>query len=205
MIISRCSTCKNKSKRNSEFIELSLNIQNSSTIIDCMKNLSQEEIMDGVNQYYCSKCDRKCNAKRMTTIASLPPVLNLQLLRFTYDSATLTKKKLTNKIKFSETLDLRDLMTVAVATAGTQSSTATNTTEENVSHLYSLGAILMHVGKTAYSGHYMAQIKDFQSGKWLQFNDEVITELKKKQQLGCTDEESEKAAGSKDKVSVSVK
>jgi ubiquitin carboxyl-terminal hydrolase 48 len=148
--------------------------------------------MDGVNQYYCSNCDRKSNAKRMTKLTSLPPVLNLQLLRFTYDANTMHKKKLTNKIKFSENLDLN---------AFTKTS-ATIKTEENASNIYSLGAILMHVGKTAYSGHYMAQIKNFEKNKWLQFNDEVITELKKKQQLGCTDEESEKASTSKEKVSV---
>lgn len=49
----------------------------------------------------------------------------------------------------------------------------------------------MHVGKTAYSGHYMAQIKNFESKEWYQFNDEQITRIKKKQQLGCTDDESQ--------------
>lgn len=51
----------------------------------------------------------------------------------------------------------------------------------------------MHVGKTAYSGHYTAQIKNFQSNEWNNFNDEVITKIKKKQQLGCTDDEVESA------------
>ena len=57
---------------------------------------------------------------------------------------------------------------------------------------YHLGAILMHVGKSAYSGHYMAQIKNFQSNEWFSFNDEVIHKIKKKQQLGCTEDEIEK-------------
>lgn len=51
----------------------------------------------------------------------------------------------------------------------------------------------MHVGKTAYSGHYMAQIKNFDSKEWYQFNDEQITRIKKKQQLGCTDDEPQKS------------
>ena len=50
----------------------------------------------------------------------------------------------------------------------------------------------MHVGKSAYSGHYMAQIKNFETNEWFSFNDESIHKIKKKQQLGCTEDEIEK-------------
>ena len=137
-----------------------------------MSDLLKEEIMDGDNQYYCSNCNSKQNAKRLTKLGNLPPVLNLQLLRFVYDRNSGYKKKLSNRIKFGETLDLTEYTTNAEETS-----------------IYQLGAILMHVGKSAYSGHYMAQIKNFQTNEWFNFNDEVITKVKKKQQLGCTDEE----------------
>jgi hypothetical protein len=150
-----------------------------------LKELLEEEEMEGDNSYDCSSCRRKCIAKRKLKLTSLPPVLNLQLLRFVYDRNMNYKKKLTNKIKFSENLDLKPLMTDSLS--------------DSVANQYSLGAILMHVGKTAYSGHYMAHIKDFQKNKWFQFNDESITELKKKNQLGCTEEESEKTNKEKDK------
>ena len=135
-----------------------------------MNDSLKDEIMDGDNQYYCDNCKRKCNATRMTKLAMLPPVLNLQLLRFVYDRNSNYKKKLTNKIKFSETLDLKSF-TAAATSNRTAAAAASSKPEET----YTLGAILMHVGKTAYSGHYMAQIKNFQSNKWLQFNDEVNT------------------------------
>ena len=66
----------------------------------------------------------------------------------------------------------------------------TNTDEQLTT--YHLGAILMHVGKSAYSGHYMAQIKNFETTEWFSFNDESIHKIKKKQQLGCTEDEIEK-------------
>jgi ubiquitin carboxyl-terminal hydrolase 48 len=109
----------------------------------------------------------------MTKLDQLPPVLNLQLLRFVYDRNSGYKKKLSTKIKFSEQIDLKQF----------------NQQEQTIYHL---GAILMHCGKTAYSGHYMAQIKNLQTNKWFQFNDEVISELKKKQLLGCTEDETDK-------------
>jgi ubiquitin carboxyl-terminal hydrolase 48 len=55
--------------------------------------------------------------------------------------------------------------------------------------VYQLGAVLMHVGKSAYSGHYLAHIKNFETDEWFCFNDEIITKIKKKQELGCTDDE----------------
>ena len=108
--------------------------------------------MDGDNQYFCSNCEAKRNAKRTTKLTSLPPVLNLQMLRFVYDRTSGIKKKLSTKIKFSEVLDLQKYVKDE---PGSQSK-----------HMYHLGAILMHVGKTAYSGHYMAQIKNFQKNEW---------------------------------------
>ena len=45
----------------------------------------QEEKLDGDNQYYCTHCNGKQNAARYIELHSLPPVLNLQLLRFVFD------------------------------------------------------------------------------------------------------------------------
>ena len=45
----------------------------------------QEEKLDGDNQYYCTHCNSKQNAARYIELHSLPPVLNLQLLRFVFD------------------------------------------------------------------------------------------------------------------------
>ena len=36
----------------------------------------------------------------------------------------------------------------------------------------------MHLGQSAYGGHYIAQIKDELTGKWWKFNDSNVTEIK---------------------------
>jgi hypothetical protein len=152
--------------------------------------------MDGDNQYLCSNCECKRNAKRSTKLTRLPPVLNLQLLRFVYDRNSGYKKKLATRIKFYDTIDLssytkseksRNETTIATSSPKIRDKEAINSKQD----VYHLGAILMHVGKTAYSGHYMAQIKDFEKNEWYNFNDESITKLKRKNQLGCTEEEAE--------------
>ncbi|CAF0845967.1 unnamed protein product, partial [Brachionus calyciflorus] len=171
-----CSGCKLQSERNSNFFELTLNIQNTQTVRECINELLTDELMEGDNQYYCDNCNSKSNAIRRTKISALPPILNLQLMRFVYDRNSGHKKKLSNRVKFSETLDLNSLIE--------------NNKCQN--QLYNLGAILMHVGKSAYSGHYTAQIKNFKTNDWFNFNDEIITKIKKKNLLGqCTDDGSE--------------
>ena len=149
-LTSRCKSCGFSSIRHSNFIELSLSLQNCSTILECIDDSLKPEMMEGDNQYFCGRCERKQNARRSSRLTSLPPVLNLQLLRFVYERASGVKKKLSTKIRFGEVLDLRKFVDGAAAEP-----------------VYQLGAILMHVGKTAYSGHYMAQIKNFQANEWL--------------------------------------
>lgn len=55
--------------------------------------------MDGDNEYFCDECQSKQSAKRMTQLTKLPPVLNLQLLRFVYYRNSGCKKKLSKKLK----------------------------------------------------------------------------------------------------------
>lgn len=45
------------------------------------------------------------------------------------------------------------------------------------SSIYDLTAILVHKGSMANSGHYVAHIKDEQTGEWWQFDDEKVTSL----------------------------
>ena len=46
---------------------------------------AQEEKLEGENQYMCNVCNSKQNAVRSIQLQTLPPVLNLQLLRFVFD------------------------------------------------------------------------------------------------------------------------
>lgn len=67
----------------------------------------KSESLHGSNQYRCAgKCKTKQNAERRTVLRKLPPVLNLQLLRFAYDPETLRKRKVQDGIKILEQLRL---------------------------------------------------------------------------------------------------
>ena len=51
--------------------------------------------------------------------------------------------------------------------------------------VYELSAVLIHRGISAYSGHYIAHVKDARTSDWYKFNDEEIEKMEgKKLQLG---------------------
>lgn len=54
---------------------------------------------------------------------------------------------------------------------------------------YDLCAVLIHRGPSAYSGHYIAHIRDRTTGHWYKFNDEEIEKMGGKNlQLGNEDD-----------------
>ncbi|CAH3038895.1 unnamed protein product, partial [Porites lobata] len=172
----RCHSCGNKSKRLSRFYELDLNIQGHSSLNQCIKEFLKEEKLDGDNQYYCTQCNGKQNAARYIELHTLPPVLNLQLLRFVFDRKTGYKKKLNSFIQFPDTLDMKDH--VKSEYIGSNS-------------VYELSAVLIHFGVSAYSGHYVAHIRDKKSGSWYKFNDEDIVKMQGKLKLSQDEDDAD--------------
>lgn len=93
-----CLVCGTKSKRTEEFMDLNLpivkrkraNLGAQRTIDSfqskfdtdvqyCLSEYCSDEMLDGENQYYCTKCKGKCDAKRAVSFQMLPPVLNVQV------------------------------------------------------------------------------------------------------------------------------
>ncbi|KAL4227011.1 CDC5 cell division cycle 5-like protein [Mactra antiquata] len=169
--VTRCNNCNYASERMSEFYELDLNIQGLKTLTESLQGFLGIERLDGDNKYMCSYCNTKQDATRAIELKSLPPVLNLQLLRFVFDIKTGCKKKLNSCIQFPDVLDM------------------TEYTPNKEPTIYDLNAVLIHRGQSAYSGHYVAHIKGNDSQNWYKFNDEDIEKIKGKNlQLGSEED-----------------
>lgn len=118
--------------------------------------------MEGTDKYFCPNCDSKQEATRTIKLTSLPPTLNLQLLRFVYDRQQGCRKKVNTYLGFSETLEI--------------SPSYFDATKEKIPS-YNLCAVLVHVGPSAHSGHYVAHIKDHKTGTWYKFNDAKVVKI----------------------------
>uniref|UniRef100_A0A2K5PIS3 Ubiquitin carboxyl-terminal hydrolase 48 n=1 Tax=Cebus imitator TaxID=2715852 RepID=A0A2K5PIS3_CEBIM len=155
-----CNQCGRESKLLSKFYELELNIQGHKQLTDCISEFLKEEKLEGDNRYFCENCQSKQNATRKIRLLSLPCTLNLQLMRFVFDRNTVIQCFF-YFLPFSP----------------------------GGSYVYELSAVLIHRGVSAYSGHYIAHVKDPQSGEWYKFNDEDIEKMEgKKLQLGIEED-----------------
>ncbi|XP_041479423.1 ubiquitin carboxyl-terminal hydrolase 48-like [Lytechinus variegatus] len=183
--VTRCNHCGNCSERPSRFYELDLNIKGHKQLEDSLSEFLKEEKLEGSNQYLCEKCNCKRNATRCIKLQTLPPVLNIQLLRFVFDRHSGTKKKLNNFLQFPEEIDM-----------------SKHLARRDKDAVYDLEAVLIHRGPTAYSGHYIAHIRSHgDGGAWYKFNDEEIQKMEGKNlKLGCEDEISAGKEGRRPKV-----
>jgi ubiquitin carboxyl-terminal hydrolase 48 len=161
--ITICQNCHTESIRDSSFYELELGIDDILTIEESIGKYLGEEDLNGSNQYLCEVCAGKQDATRFIALKELPEVLSLQLLRFYYDIQSGSKKKKSNVIYFPTVLDMKKFVREP------------NLPDEE--YIYTLTSMLIHIGNSAYGGHYVADIRDEETNKWYRFDDEVVEEI----------------------------
>lgn len=145
----RCKTCRSESGNTSPFLELELTLKNETDITGCLQTLFLPEQLIGDNQYHCGVCERRVDAERKLELTKLPPILNLQLLRFVFDPVAQAKRKTKESINIPEELELAPGM------------------------WYDLKAVLFHKGQSANAGHYVSEIL-CRDGEWWIFNDHAV-------------------------------
>lgn len=162
--VTRCSTCGKDSQASSkveDFYELELNIKGLNNLDESLDDYLSLEVLNGENQYFCCSCGKRVDATRCIKLCSLPQVLNFQLKRYVFLPKTTTKKKITSAFGFTRCLDMGKRLS--------------NPPQSGL--IYELSAILIHKGSAANSGHYVANIKDENSGQWWEFDDEHVSNL----------------------------
>lgn len=125
--------------------------------------------MDATDEVFFAlhfRCAKKVDASRSLVLEKIPPVLNIQLARYVFDMATFSKKKLATKVKLPQTL------AVPTKQAG-EGGSAIRTAN------YILCAVQNHLGTSAHGGHYIADVVDWTTGVWYEFNDEEVSVLEK--------------------------
>jgi ubiquitin carboxyl-terminal hydrolase 8 len=124
---------------------------------DCLNNMITEEIMEGDNKYHCSKCEKRCNARKKVFLKIIPSHLIIQLKRFTY-TEDYQSRKLNNFVDFPFELDISSIVYDG----------------EKRDCRYSLYSVINHVGNFG-DGHYFTFSRI--GNKWYCFNDENVSEV----------------------------
>ena len=158
----KCLTCENVSQRDEAFLDLSVDLNQHSSVTACLRNFSEEEMLCERNKFHCDMCGGLQEAEKRMKIKRLPRILALHLKRFKYTEDLQRLQKLFHKVVYPYHLRLF------------------NTTDdaEDPDRLYELYAVVVHIGGGPYHGHYVSVIKTQDRG-WLLFDDESVEPVDK--------------------------
>ncbi|KAI0031028.1 hypothetical protein K488DRAFT_35639, partial [Vararia minispora EC-137] len=156
----RCLTCETVTSRDESFLDLSIDIEQNSSVTACLRQFSASEMLCQKNKFFCDGCGGLQEAEKRMKIKKLPNVLALHLKRFKYQEDTQKYIKLAYRVAFP--LELRLFNTVDDA--------------PDPDRLYELFAIVVHIGAGPHHGHYIAIVKGPKG--WLVFDDDKIEPIR---------------------------
>ncbi|KAF2869342.1 hypothetical protein BDV95DRAFT_577115 [Massariosphaeria phaeospora] len=158
----RCLTCENTSQRDEAFLDLSVDLEQHSSVTSCLRKFSEEEMLCERNKFHCDNCGGLQEAEKRMKIKRLPRILALHLKRFKYTEDLQRLQKLFHRVVYPYYLRLF------------------NTTDDadDPDRLYELYAVVIHIGGGPYHGHYVSIIKTQDRG-WLLFDDEMVEPVDK--------------------------
>ena len=158
----RCLTCEQTSSRDEPFLDLSVDLEQHSSVTSCLRKFSEEEMLCERNKFHCDNCGGLQEAEKRMKIKRLPRILALHLKRFKYTEDLQRLQKLFYRVVYPYHLRLF------------------NTTDdvEDPDRLYELYAVVVHIGGGPYHGHYVSVIKTADRG-WLLFDDELVEPVDK--------------------------
>ncbi|GAA5836772.1 hypothetical protein JCM5353_006894 [Sporobolomyces roseus] len=152
----RCLTCETVTSRDEAFLDLSIDIEQNSSVTSCLRQFSASEMLCQRNKFSCDKCCGLQEAEKRMKVKKLPNLLALHLKRFKYEESLQRHVKLTYRVVFPFELRLF------------------NTADDisNPDRLYELWAIVVHIGIGPTHGHYITIVKS--GAKWIVFDDNNV-------------------------------
>jgi len=178
----KCLYCENITSKDESFLDLSIDIEQNSSLTACLKKFSTTETLEKQNKFFCEYCCCLQEAQKRMKIKALPQALIIHLKRFKYvestpDSPTenygfgfsggsgggLRFIKLAHRVVFPFELRLPNV----------------TASEENAEQLYQLFAVVIHIGSGPSQGHYISVVKS--NGIWYAFDDDKVNPIKESQ------------------------
>ncbi|CAH2006080.1 unnamed protein product [Acanthoscelides obtectus] len=149
----KCLECESITERKEPFYDIPVPIISLKDNIDVLNEcdifrkacVTTEKLCDA-NKYLCENCERYNEASREVLFEKLPNIMVLQLKRFTTSSMGVQKVN-------------TYVPTPLEIECFCQSCCIEDNIESSVRHKYQLCCVIMHLGGTMASGHYIAYVK----------------------------------------------
>ncbi|KAI6648444.1 Ubiquitin carboxyl-terminal hydrolase 12-like [Oopsacas minuta] len=156
----KCLTCETVKSKDEDFIDISVDIEQNTSITACLNDFSSSETLTGTCKLNCEECGGKTEGTKRLRVKSYPSTLALHLKRFKFDELLLRHTKLGYRIVFPKELRL----TTKEEEAGGEGQ------------IYELFSVVVHCGPSPNQGHYVTVAKTLM-GFWLVYDDDRITAI----------------------------
>mmetsp|Transcript_46802 Transcript_46802/g.117943 ORF Transcript_46802/g.117943 Transcript_46802/m.117943 type:complete len:1105 (-) Transcript_46802:40-3354(-) len=161
-----CINVPVQSLREEHYYDISLNVKGCGDIYRSFDQYTEEEMLDGQNQYRAEGYGLQ-DAKKGVRFKNLPPVLCLQLKRFEYSVKVDANVKLNDEYAFYPVIELSKYVVEP---------------EKDTSYCYHLHAVLVHSGDV-HGGHYYAFLRTGAKSQWHKFDDDYVTKATEKEAI----------------------
>ena len=195
----KCLTCETVTTRDEDFLDLSLDIEQNSSVSACLRSFSTVEALRDGDKYYCDTCCSLQEAQKRMRIRRLPSVLALHLKRFKYIEQLGRYKKLSYRVVFPHELRVPGRLAHHGAAGGGRvgsgepagaapslphsEEAAAESDDEDADVVYDLFAVVIHVGQGPNHGHYVSIVKAH--NRWLLFDDETVELIDEQSIAAC--------------------
>jgi len=174
----KCLCCENITSKDESFLDLSIDIEQNSSLTGCLKKFSATETLEKQNKFFCEYCSSLQEAQKRMKIKSLPQVLIIHLKRFKYVDS-IGSSGSGSYGAYSGGIRLIKLSHRVVFPLELRLSHATSLNTVNPEQIYHLFGVVIHIGSGPNQGHYISVIKS-QTG-WLVFDDHNVRSIKESQ------------------------
>ncbi|KAJ1847409.1 hypothetical protein LPJ73_004257, partial [Coemansia sp. RSA 2703] len=149
----KCLSCERVTSRDERILDVSVDIHEGSSVTSCLRQFAAGELLCHNNKFYCDGCGGLQEAERRMRLKRLPNILAVHLKRFKYHEGLGRYVKLSYRVNFPTELRVP------------------NTVEET-SDLYSLTAVVVHLGGGPFHGHYISLARS--GDLWVLFDDDCV-------------------------------
>ncbi|CAG0917184.1 unnamed protein product [Notodromas monacha] len=117
----KCLECGNEKAREDIYQDIQLPIRpfgqakTYASVEEALQAFVQPEILNESNQYFCEKCNKKCDAHKGLKFKSFPYLLTIQMKRFEFDYSLMHRIKVNDRVSFPEVWDLHSFVTDSLA------------------------------------------------------------------------------------------
>uniref|UniRef100_A0A060TDB7 Ubiquitin carboxyl-terminal hydrolase n=1 Tax=Blastobotrys adeninivorans TaxID=409370 RepID=A0A060TDB7_BLAAD len=153
----KCLTCENVSRRDEQFIDLSIDLERNTSVTACLRQFSASEMLCERNKFHCDNCGGLQEAEKRMKVKKLPKILALHLKRFKFTEDMQRNVKLFHRVLYPKHVRLFN----------------TTYDAQDPDKLYELSGVVVHIGGGPYHGHYVSVVKTEHAG-WLLFDDEMV-------------------------------